>query len=113
MPNIAVDNEETQVTEADSTHPKAIYTVPEGSSITAYPTAAGTATVYVSTSPQSDCVDDVVAKNFSTGSAKWQTWSSVAVSTITSEVVFANLSAVAIVPASGTWTLEIVKTPQE
>lgn len=93
---------------ATSSAVKAIYNIPSASSISAYPSAAGTATVYVSTSPVANCQVDVAAGNItSANTAQWSAWSSGAVTALTSEVAYGALTAVAVKPASGTWVLEV------
>jgi hypothetical protein len=99
-----VVNQSTGVT---SGQPVAFYSIKANSSITAYPTAAGTAIVKVSTSPIADCAADVVAKNFSNGTAKWQDWTSGSVTAVKSEKVNSTISAAVIVVTSGTWNLEV------
>lgn len=79
-----------------------------GASIKAYPTSAGTATVYSSFSPIKDCETDIAAGNFSTGVASWDAWDAGAVSVSTSMVASMPVSCIALVPASGTWTLEVI-----
>lgn len=85
------------------------YGVRAGASVTCYPTVPGLAIVKVSTSPVADCVADVEANNFLTGSARWQDWSTGVVAQDTSEVVYGNLSGVALIVSSGTWVLEVAK----
>ena len=94
---------------ATSTSLKYVPGVREGAAIKAYPTSAGTATVYSSNSPIKDCETDIASGDFTTGVASWDAWGAGAVSAKTSQVATMPLSCVAIVPASGTWTLEVSK----
>lgn len=98
----------TGITSTASTF-KACLGVREGAAIKAYPTSAGTATVYSSCSPISDCLTDIAANNFSSGLASWDAWSAGAVAVKTVQAATVPLSCVTIVPASGTWVLEVVQ----
>ena len=98
------------VTGADSTHVKAIYHVPVDAAVTIYPTAAGVANVYVSVSPATACETDVAGGHITSGNtAQWEAWPPGAVSALKSQVTFSNISAIAVVAASGTWTLEVCR----
>jgi len=98
----------TGITSTSTTF-KACLGVREGAAIKAYPTSAGTATVYSSCSPYKDCLDDIAANNFTTGLASWDAWGAGAVVAKTTQTATTPLSCVTIVPASGTWTLEVVQ----
>lgn len=90
-----------------SAAPAAFYGVPEGAAVAAYPTAAGTATVYCSVADFDSCRADVAAADFS--SARWEAWDSGAVSARTVDRATVRLSCVAIKVASGTWTFEVAR----
>lgn len=92
-----------------STTPQGVFDVRRGAAIQIHPTAAGTATVYLSCSTVDACAADLTAKNFSTGSAKWAAWSPGAVAAFTQVGVDYNVTCIALVPASGTWSFEVVK----
>lgn len=92
-----------------STTFKACLGVREGAAIKAYPTSAGTATVYTSNSPISDCLADIAANNFASGLASWDAWGAGAVAAKTTQATAVPVTCVTIVPASGTWTLEVVQ----
>ncbi len=98
----------TGITSTSTTF-RACLGVREGAAIKAYPTSAGTATVYSSCSPYQDCLVDIAANNFSSGLASWDAWSPGAVSAKTLQVALSPLSCVTIVPASGTWVLEVAQ----
>ena len=88
---------------------KACLGVRENASIKAYPTSAGTATVYSSCSPYQDCLTDIANNNFTTGVASWDAWGAGAVTAKTVQYAQGALSCVTIVPASGTWVLEVAQ----
>ena len=52
---------------------------------------------------------DIVAGNFTTGSASWDEWGAGAVAAKTAQAATMALSCVVCVPASGTWTFEVVQ----
>lgn len=89
--------------------PKAFYGVPKDTSFTATPTAAGTATCWISTSPKADCEADVAANNFATGLADWRSVPKLTAITSQTELVQPGpVTAFVIVAASGNWNLEAV-----
>lgn len=92
-----------------SSYNKACFGVIQGAAIKVYPTSAGTATVYSSCSPIADCMTDIAAGNFTTGVASWDAWGAGAVSAKTTQTATVPLTTVVCVPASGTWTMEIVQ----
>lgn len=89
--------------------PKGVVGVRDGAAIKALPTSAGTASVYSSISPLELCLADIKNNAVPAGTADWDLWSAgaVAVKTIQQAVLPANC--VAIVVASGTWTLEVMQ----
>jgi hypothetical protein len=84
-------------------------TVRDGASVKIYPTSAGTATVKTSCSPVPDALADIAANDFTTGRAKWDNWNNGSVTGATIAVLAGTVTGVAVVPASGTWTLEIAQ----
>lgn len=98
------------VTGAISGTPKGIFNVPIGASIRTYPTAAGSAKLYSSGSPSAACSADIAVNNFVSGAAKW---TESVLSTFSSDTgeqpISLNATCVAIVPSSGTWTLEVTR----
>lgn len=92
-----------------SNYKKACFGVRENATIKAIPTAAGTATIYASASPISDCMTDINSGDFVTGVASWDAWAAGAVTAKTTQFAQGPLTCVVCVPASGTWTLEIVQ----
>jgi hypothetical protein len=87
--------------------PSAVYNLRAGYSLTAYPTAAGTAVVKMSTSPLASCIADVAANNFSTGLAKWVDWTTGSITALGQEYTLGAMTAVAIVATTGSWVLEV------
>lgn len=92
-----------------SNYNRACFGVFKDASIRAYPTSAGTATGYYSLSPVADCMTDIAAGDFITGVAKWTSWAPGAVSDDTTTTALGCLTCFVLVPANGTWTLEIVQ----
>ena len=87
-----------------------IYGVPVGATVRAYPTSAGTATAYSTTSPARLARLDILAGAASiTGSAnaRWAAWTPGAVIADTAVPAGSNMAAIALVVASGTLTLEV------
>jgi hypothetical protein len=83
--------------------------VRDGASVKIFPTSAGTATVKTSCSPWPAVAADMAANNFANGQAKWDNWNNGSVTGATIAVLAGTVTGVAVVPASGTWTLEIAQ----
>lgn len=96
---------ETGVT---SSAPVKIHKVPRGSAIKAYPTSAGTATVYSTQTPRSvSDADNTNTEIENDTNANWDAWGAGAVTVATVQEAMIPLETVAIVVTSGTWVLEV------
>lgn len=90
----------------------AVFRIPPFSGVRAFPTAAGLATVYSSSSPA-----DLVNADLAIGAAaiqantnaQWTAWTAGEVSTDTEQLSDRAQTCVAIVVASGTWVLEVAR----
>lgn len=80
------------------------YELPALSSLMVKPTVAGSCVVKISNDKIEDCAADVLARNFSTGSAAWFDWTPGTVSTATQSGLDYDITAAVCVPTSGTWT---------
>jgi hypothetical protein len=83
--------------------------VRDGASVKIYPTSAGTATVKTSCSPTPAVLADIAANDFTTGHAKWDNWNGGNVTGAAIAVLAGTVTGVAVVPASGTWVLEVAQ----
>jgi hypothetical protein len=86
--------------------PKAVYQIPPTASFTVFPTSAGTATLYYSTSEEGKCKDDVLNNRVATGLATWAAWVHSDVTILTQDTLKITSTSVALKVASGTWTME-------
>lgn len=89
---------------------KSIQNIQQGAMIRAFPTSAGTASVYSSGSPAALCAADIAAGAAAiTGNtnARWSLWAPGAVTADTVQQALMPQSFVVIIAASGTWTLEV------
>lgn len=94
---------------ASTTH--IVCNVPAGSLVKAFPTSAGTATVYTTQRPIDKIGDSDVdaAQSVISGSTnrQWDAWGSGAVTASTVNQANGPLEGVSIVVASGTWSIEV------
>jgi len=99
------------VTGITSAEPTAAYMIPVGSTIKIYPTSAGTASVYSSSSNQDQAALDVASGNaaiLAGTNANWDIWGAGAVTAKTIQSTQLPITACALVVTSGTWTMEVV-----
>lgn len=89
--------------------PKAFYGIPAGTAFSAYPSSAGTAVVKISVSPIDACKADVIANDFTTGSAKWEDWTPGSVTAYDSSGADYDIVCAVCVVASGTWVFGVSK----
>ena len=94
-----------------SSEPAALYKIPAGSSIKIYPTSAGTAAVYSTSSNPDQVALDVASGNaaiLAGTNANWDIWGAGAVTAKTIQSTQLPITACALVVTSGTWTMEVV-----
>lgn len=85
-----------------------LFGIAGGGHVCAYPVTAGTATAYLSTSPQGDCEADIAAGNFTSGIARWSAIESLtAVTALTRYLLPAPVVCVALKATTGDWRLEV------
>ena len=97
-----------QVQGVTNSNPAIIHKVPKGSAIKVYPTVAGAAGLYSSHSPISDILLESSADDIKDSvNADWDSSAAGIVSIPTIQEALYHTEAVALVPESGTWTIEI------
>lgn len=95
-----------------SSAPAVLYGIQVGSAVRLYPTSAGSATIYSSSSPSDKVALDIAAGNAAiTGStnAKWTAWGAGTVTADTTQQGQMSQTAVAVVVTSGTWIIEVAQ----
>lgn len=91
-----------------STSPAKIDKIPRGSVIKIYPTSAGAATVYSTSTPQKISTDDDTnAAIIASTAASWDVWGAGDVTVKTVQQANVPLETVALVVTSGTWVMEV------
>jgi len=98
----------TGITSTISTF-RACFGITGGAAVKIYPTSAGSANVYSSTSPMADCQADIVANNFLTGKAVWDQWGPGLVTAKTNTTALIPSTCAVCIPSTGIWTMEVVQ----
>jgi hypothetical protein len=100
--------ETVRITGVTSSAPVRVHQVPAGAAIKAYPTAAGTATVYSTTATRelSD-LDDTAVKIAASTNAAWDAWGAGAITATNTQKANVPLQTVALTVASGNWVFEV------